>query len=154
MATDEQYRWLVTVLGVVLPEGTATAQPTEAVMKASRFGAKPAEIWIAAKQATDERLNQLASALRAFDIPQFRAIADLGLFAVTKGETVALTKALIEHRAAPAAAVGKVRAAVAAYRAVLAGNPKLALIDDNPFGIVTGIGPMLGRAFDEIEGAL
>ncbi|HVC60367.1 MAG TPA: hypothetical protein VND19_08425 [Acetobacteraceae bacterium] len=117
-------------------------------------------IWRDAKEATDQQLNVLAGKLRATGDPDLVRIADLGLFSIGggRGINVALRKALLEYGAASTdrrpAAAQQVRKAVTDYRAAITGNPGIALIDRNPFGVTVGLGPRLGAALDRIEQSL
>ncbi len=142
MPTEAQKAWVAKTLAV-RPSASAQRKP-----------GNPVRIWLAAKEAMDARLNRLAAAIRTYNDPRFQAIADKGLFGVTQGATVALTKALIDYRTAPATGAAKVKAAAGTYRSLLSNNPQLALIDQNPFGVETGIGPMLARTLDDIEASL
>lgn len=114
----------------------------------------PLVTWREAKDSVDEHLNDLAAELREFDDPDLTRIADLGLFSIGKGESVALMKGLMEYRTGGPAKADGLRKAVAAYRAVLSGSPLVKLIDDNPFGVSVSLAATLGGALDQIERAL
>lgn len=143
--------WVKRVLGLDLA-GPGTTAPQERVDLNA--------IWRDAKEATDQQLNVLAGKLRATGDPDLIRIADLGLFALGggRGINVALRKALFEYQAASTerreAAARGVRKAVADYRAAIAGNEGVRLIDRNPFGVAVELGSRLGSALDRIERSL
>lgn len=143
--------WIKRVLGLDLA-GPVQVTPQEPVDLNA--------IWRDAKEATDQQLNVLAGKLRATGDPDLERIADLGLFSIGggRGINVALRKALIEYGAASTdrrpAAAQQVRKAVTDYRVAITGNPGIALIDRNPFGVMVGLGSRLGAALDRIEQSL
>jgi hypothetical protein len=149
MPTDKQKTWLNVTLGVRF---TATPPANGSGQRSAK--SDPARIWVNAKEAMDARLNRLASALRAYDIPAFRDVADKGLFGVTKSANVALTVALIEYRKSSVSGAAKVRTAAQSYRDMLKTSPQIGLIDNNPFGVETDIASMVNQALDEIEMSL
>ena len=143
--------WIKRVLGIDLagPPQTTPEEPADLIA-----------IWRDAKEETDQQLNVLAGKLRATGDPDLVRIADLGLFALGggRGINVALRKALFEYQAASTerreAAARGVRKAVGEYRAAVAGNEGVRLIDNNPFGVAVELGSRLGAALDRIEQSL
>lgn len=150
-ASGSQADWVKRVLGLDLAARATPPRQEPADLNA---------IWRDAKEATDQQLNVLAGKLRATGDPDLVRIADFGLFGIGggRGINVALRKALLEYGvAAPErrpAAARQVRKAVADYRTAITGNPGVALIDRNPFGVTVGLGPRLGAALDRIEQSL
>lgn len=156
--TELQDAWVLRVLGVdvstIADGATPDATPQEDIAAAPE-GAPPRVIWRTAKEAVDEKLEKLAATLRGFHDPDLDRIAEFGLFGLTRGEGVALNKALIEYEGAAqdrkATAGGKLRQAVAAYRSVLVQHPAVKQIDSNPFGINPAMRATLGAALDRID---
>lgn len=113
----------------------------------------PRAIWRNAKETTDAALSRLAQALLAYEDPDLDRIARFGLFGIGTKENVALNKALIEFNAGPPEARARtgrqLLAAVAAYRALLAGN-LVGMVDANPYGVATALRSVLGSALDDI----
>lgn len=155
MADDQVKRaWVERVLGVSLPgEDQGDPPLTEAP-----GGANARLVWQTAKEAVDEKLEQLAGAMRRFNDPDLNRIAEFGIFGLTRGEGVALNKALIEYDSAGpsarATASKKLRGAVAAYRGVLTQHPAIPQLDNNPFGVRPAMRATLGAALDRIEASL
>ena len=143
-ATGPQDEWIARVLGV---RAAPSAPPAGS-------GSDVLTIWRAAKDPVAARLDPLASARRAEDDPDLERIADFGLSGIGSGESVALTKAMFEFRAAPpdkrAALGGKLHQAVGSFRAVI-DSRLVQTIDDNPFDIEIGIRATLGDALNRIE---
>lgn len=146
-SNDAREAWVERVLGVTRRKPGPGPAPQRRI---DRRG-----IWRDAKEAVDDGLNALASELRSYDNPDLERIADLGLFALGKGENVALAKALIEYESAgddrrPRAGA-QLRQAIAGYRAVITGHPAVRQIDNNPFGVTVAMAATLGSALDQIE---
>jgi hypothetical protein len=118
----------------------------------------PLALWSSAKDDVDAGLNALVRMLKDQDSPVLRKIADYGLHGLTDGQTVALTKALMQYRGASgearAAASGQVLKAVTAYQTLLTGNPVFARLDANPFGVSIGLVSRLGGALADIGKAV
>ena len=157
MADEAQDAWIKRVLGIDV--GSSAARPATPDLEAA--GADPRALWQEAKEAADQRLNVLASKLRDTGDPDLVRIADFGLFGISnggKGINVALNKAMIEYAAAAgerrAQAATKLRQAAQAYRATLASNEAVKLVDNNPFGVKVALLATLGGALDRIEASL
>ncbi|WP_149538005.1 hypothetical protein [Siccirubricoccus phaeus] len=151
-ANTTQTEWVRRVLGIG-PAGGASAQPNAPTGPAS-----PAlPVWREAKEAVDAQIDALAKALRGYGHPDLDRIADLGLYGIGAREGVGIMRALLQFDAASAEgraqAAKAVRSATAAWRALLAGNKVVALIDRNPEVPVT-MQATLGRALDDIDSIL
>lgn len=146
MAGEEQRVWLAKVLGYQVAPSTG------------RSATSPRAIWTTAKETVDERLNALAAAIRSYDDETLQEIAERGLFAVGRGENVALMRALMEYDSAGetqrSKAADAVRKAVQGYRALLSSSLQIELIDSAPFGVTVDAEQTLGAALREIEQAL
>jgi hypothetical protein len=149
--------WVVRVLGIDLQRRNQSGDEALEDAKAPD-GATPRVIWQTAKEAVDMRLEQLAGALRSYNHPDLDRIADFGLFGLTRGESVALNRALIEYDAAPTsrkpAAGSQLQQAVGAFRAVLTQHPAIVQLDKNPFGVRPAMRATLSGALDRIEQAI
>jgi hypothetical protein len=150
VATKEQNAWIKQALGIDVG-GQDAASPAIDV----------STLWREAKEATDQRLGLLAGKLRDTGDPDLVRIADFGLFGISgggKGVNVALNKAMIEYAGSgtdkrPHAAQ-QLRKAVQQYRATLASNEAVRLVDNNPFGVNVAVATTLGAALEQIERAL
>lgn len=116
-------------------------------------GAVPLEIWRSAKEQADKGISALQNALRAEDHPATKRIADLGLNGLSD-ETLQtrMMTALMDYSNDPrspkkADALGSV---VKDYRKFLV-SPIVQHCDANPFGVKLDLGPILGKALDQIE---
>lgn len=151
MQTTEKHRaWLLKVMSFDVGQAGAPASQAPTALR---------PIWQHAKEAADGQLTALAAELRSYDDDDFNQIAEYGLFGLTGGrQTVGLLAALTEYDGAAAGgrdkAAADVRAAVADYRAVLTGNPLVALVDDNPFGVHVGLRATLEWGLGHIEQAV
>ena len=149
MASLEQNVWVKQVLGIEIG-GQDTPEPD--------LDAR--EVWREAKEATDQRLNLLATRLRRTGDPDLVRIADFGLFGIGggKGMNVALNKAMIEYAGsggvARQQAAQQLRKAVQQYRTTLSSNEAVRLVDRNPFGVDVALAATLGAALDRIERSL
>jgi hypothetical protein len=151
VATEEQNGWVKQTLGIdVGGQAAAASPPIDA-----------GTLWREAKEATDARLGQLASKLRGTGDPDLVRIADFGLFGISgggKGVNVALNKAMIEYAGSGAEkrpqAAQLLRKAVQQYRATLAANEAVRLVDNNPFGVDVAVAATLGAALEQIESSL
>jgi hypothetical protein len=147
--TEAQNVWLRRVLGW----DAAASAPPEA------SAGNPQQVWRAAKDLVDIRLNRLARIMRGIGDDGLDVIAELGLFAVTGGtQTVALTRALLEYGRSPpdgrANAASAVRKAAAEYQAIIASSPIAELIDSNPFGVDVAMVATLSGALERIQRSL
>jgi hypothetical protein len=156
--SPDQSEWLQRVLGFTLPQDAATSTFTPAASAAAPSPESSNDtrtIWREAKDEVDDKLNALAAALRQFDDPDMERIADFGLFGVTKGESVALMKALMDFETTPAerraTKAAPLQKAISGFRAVLTGHPFIGQIDNNPFGVTVAMRSTLGAALDQIE---
>ena len=145
--TPEQDGWILRVLGVGLPGGTAGKTPVEPVLP----------IWRDAKEQVDSRIEALSRELRGFGDDDLERIADFGLFGITDRETVALSAALFEFDRAgsdKSAAAGKLRGAIKAYRAAVGGNELVDLLDSAPFQTKVGLRATMFGALAQIESSI
>ncbi len=136
---------------------SGSSRRAEPDKSANRIDAQ--ETWNAAKEAVDDRINELARELRSFKDPQLDRIAETGLFGVMRGgETVTMATALqIYGKATPPQrerAVTALRMAIAKYRGALGGNPRIKLLDENPLGIKVDLAATMGRALEKIEAGI
>lgn len=131
----------------------------EASAAPSTSGPKPQDIWNAAKEAVDEGIAKLQSALRGIRHPDTQRIAEFGLAGVSGGQiqTKMMTALLTHTRAGGedrAKAEASLHGVISEYRAFLFGSRLVALCDENPFGVAVNLRSGLGAALDRIEGML
>ena len=141
----EKQAWVLRVLGLDVGGGR-TAAPTGRPVRLL-----PA--WIEAKDSVDDAIGALQLALRKQGRAGLRLIADAGLSGVTDGASVGMMVALRQFDAAPASPKAKAQLAAAAgtFRKFLAGDKVVALLADNPFGVVLPFHAAFGKALDTIE---
>ncbi|MFN3971700.1 MAG: hypothetical protein ACK4L4_10025 [Gemmobacter sp.] len=132
----------------------AELQAAEASGPGQAAGPAPLDIWNGAKEGVDTGLTQLQQALRGYGHPALDRIAEFGLAGLSGGGVqTALMASLVTYSRAPGdmGARDAVVEAIAGYRGFLAGNPLVALCDDNPFNVKVELAATLGRALDQIE---
>lgn len=141
-----QAEWVQRVLGIDMSAGGAVGATKMA-------GGRPKlmPIWIDAKEAVDEGIGKLQTALRSTGDGDLEQIAEFGLFGATEGENVAMMKALREADGGAENGLRLVRDAVADYRDFLAGAPIVDLIEKNPFGVTVPMRRTLGAALKELD---
>lgn len=119
-------------------------------------GARPLDIWNAAKEEADKGITALQSALRAEGHPATDRIAEFGLAGLSNGKVhTTMMAALLDHSKAPQSESTRAALARAAkdYRAFLASDI-VAHCDNNPFGVQLGLAKTLGKALDRIDRVL
>ncbi|MCW1917490.1 hypothetical protein NX862_01860 [Rhodobacter sp. KR11] len=151
---------------VAVPQGFDALTPVQQAFLTKHLGVKAKStmvvkalpVWMAAREVADQDIDALQKALRGHKAPIFAKIADAGLHGITSGELTRMQAALMDlDRAAPAdrpKAAARTRAAMTQMRGFLDGNPGLALLERNPFGLTIGLRQTLGRALAQIETAL
>lgn len=143
--------WLKAMLGVDLPEAGGSGGGATAVLAAKTA-------WQSAIEAVDTQITGLQSALKQNESEALKSIAEFGLGGVTRGSKVKLAAALMELGDGSPAAVKKagpkVLAAIAGFRTIITADPRVAVVDDNPFNVAVSIKGTLGPALDGLEKAL
>jgi hypothetical protein len=145
-----------------LSEPTASpipsAAPDATPAQDASSGGDPRAIWREAKEAMDDKLNALASQLRAQHNQDMDRIAGLGLFSLGTNENVGMNRALLEFATASTekrdAAQQQLRQAIVAYRAMLSQSGAIKLLASTPFGVAIPFQATLGGALDQIERTL
>ena len=121
--------------------------------------------WLAAKQAwqtasdlVDDQIAKLQAVLRKEADEELHEIADKGLNAVTGNHKVPLLAAIRDIDAADAAArtalAKTTQAIITGFRKHLEGDMRVAVCDENPFGVPMSIRTSLGGALAELSKAL
>lgn len=117
-------------------------------------GPKVLPIWNDAKESVDSGISSLQTALKTYKHPDLDVIADKGLNGVTKGNQVAMMKALLEFDATTSESRADRADALLkqldAYRSFVTGDKIVALCEKNPFGVSVAIRAPLGVALDRI----
>ncbi len=151
---SEKRDWLVSVLGASLPLPGAGGRD-EAVELRWRNALAG---WQSAIEAVDGQIAALQGALRSQDDPALKGIAESGLNAVTGDFKVPLMAALEDVRRASGsgrrAACAKAQKLAVAFGKHIAGDPRVAACNANPFGVPVSIVGTLGPALDALELAL
>ncbi len=115
----------------------------------------PLVVWRNAKEAVDDTISDLQQALKGFDDPVLSKISQYGLNGITDGNQVALGKALLEFNAAPQGdreSQGQALATQAqVYKDFLSTDPRVALCENNPFGIAVPLRTKLVGALEQIH---
>ncbi|WP_149535567.1 hypothetical protein [Siccirubricoccus phaeus] len=150
-ASPAQAAWVARVLGLGGAPGPAEG-------KAAPGWSAAFAGWRAATAAVDAQIASLQAALRAAGSPVLQEIAEYGLNGLTGNHRVRLTAALQELGAAPgpklAQAAPKLGTLLQEFEAFLAGpNPKLDVVEDNPFGVPVGIRATLVPALRALAAA-
>lgn len=152
--TETQRKFLETfVVGSALPKSMGQ-QDVAGEDRSSVRAAELLAIWRNAKESTDGDIAALQSKLKSSGHPDLERVAELGLNGVTEGNQVAMIKCLMDFGSAGPEKLSDAKASVLtqldAYRAFLAKSKKLALIEDNPFGVKVSVRARLNGALDEI----
>ncbi len=149
----ERNAWVHRVLGIEPADGSTIPVPP-ATAATPRL--TPLETWRAAREEADRQLVALQGALRGLKHPFFARIADEGLGSITGRLQVGLQAALLDldHAAGDPGRRAKVRKAAGDFRAFLAAEPALLLLEANPFGIEFELRAVLGDALADIEASV
>lgn len=146
-ADDPRREWVARVLGVSLQTGASGDA-------AARWQSARAA-WETASAAVDVQITALQAALRAIDDDELHQIAETGLNAITGDHRVPVMAAVAEIGAGGAAdlarAAPKALAAVRAFQAHLAADPRVKACDSNPFGVAMSVQATLGAALAKME---
>ena len=166
-ATDQQNAWILRVLGVMAGEQRLATPANGAAASASlaELGLGVVDIWVSARDAFREateavnvQVSELQGALRDTYDPALQDIAELGLNALTRNTRVPLLTAIMEvgngspeqlKKSAP-----KLTNAIAAFRAVLTADPRIAACDNNPFAVQVAIVDTYAGALGQLEYAV
>jgi hypothetical protein len=116
------------------------------------------QTWQTASEKVDAQLGELIKKIKADPDPEMKQIAEMGLNAVTGDFKVPLMASMREIDAATGTAlqqaVGKARRIVADFRNHLEFDERVAVCEDNPWGVAVTIQPTLGRALETMDRAL
>jgi hypothetical protein len=114
--------------------------------------------WQDASDAVDAQIARLQQALRKSGDTELKEIAEFGLNAVTGNHKVRLMAAIKDIDAADAlaraAAAQKASAEVAAFQRHLESDARVAVCDENPFGVPMTIRSSIGGALADLLKAL
>ena len=150
--TDVQSRFLRLYLGAAMPGDPA---PAEDATGGTGPSVDPMEIWREAKEAVDNAIERLRSALKSSGDAALERIADYGLNGLSDGNQTALMRRLFDYRSASAdtrdTLAGPLVAEIAKYREMLFASPVIDLCERNPFGVAVAIRKPLDTALDRIE---
>ncbi len=123
-----------------------------------RLSGAPLRGFLDARDAASTQIGKLQDALRGVGHPALQELADKGFSGITGRLQVGLQVALMEvDSAAPAdrpKAVTKAVQAVEAFKAMLATDPVIPLLEDNPFGVAVSLRQDIGAALDTIRQGL
>ncbi|MBV8913848.1 MAG: hypothetical protein JOZ05_12510 [Acetobacteraceae bacterium] len=149
--SSEHDEWVAKVFGLTVPSGTSQGQRGN--------HARPTlDIWREAKDVVDDQIGRIQGALRATEIDGALALADGGLGRITNNLQTRLIAALIDfdrsRGAEQAQTAAKVRSVLGPLANVVAKDPLLAVLEENPFGVAVSIRATLAAAFSEIEARL
>lgn len=140
---NQQLDFLTRYLGLDVGDGPDVSQTD------------PLVVWRTAKESVDDTITDLQQALKGFDDPVLSKISQYGLNGITDGNQVALSKALLEFNAAPQSdreSQGRALASQAqVYKDFLSTDPRVALCENNPFGIAVPLRTKLGGALEKIR---
>ncbi len=147
-ATEAQIDWVRRVLDVDPAAGGSAS--------ALRIWGNAQAIWLRASERADEQVSALQDKLRASDDEDYRAIAELGLNAVTGGHKVRLMAALREAGGdqPEQAKLQAARRAAVAFIDHLESDPRVDAMDTNELGVPVSIAATLIPALEELDGAL
>ena len=129
--------WVARVLGVAMPQAGAAQRGAAAN---GGFAAARAA-WSSAVEQVDGQITALQAALRQSGDNDLRAIAEYGLNGVTGNHKVRLMAALQDIGTGPASprAAATAIAVITPFRAHLASDERVAVCDENPFGVAVAI---------------
>ena len=123
-----------------------------------RLSGAPLRGFLDARDAAVEQISKLQGALRGTGHPALVALADKGFAGITGRLQVGLQAALMDvDGVGPAErpkAVAKAVAAVEAFKATLASDPVIGVLEENPFGVAVTLRGDIGAALDTIRQAL
>ncbi len=123
-----------------------------------RLSEAPLRGFLDARDAAVTQIGKLQDALRDTGHPALGELADKGFAGITGRLQVGLQVALMDVDAAAPAdrskAVARAVETVAAFQAMLATDPTIALLEDNPFGIAVTLRRDIGAALDTIRQGL
>ncbi len=164
-AIEARNDWVRRVLGVTLPAGamarqgsaTAGTRPAGTAARAQDWAAVRAT-WQAASDAVDAQIAALQAALRADGDDTLKQIAEFGMNGLTGNHKVPLMAALAELVGGDPAVIArtgpKALGIIQAFRGFLDGDEKVAVCDDNPFGVPVAIRATLGAALAQMAATL
>ncbi len=168
-AIEARNDWVRRVLGVALPGGGTTSPDTGSASPAQTQGraaqgratqdwAAVRATWQAASDTVDAQIAALQAALRAEGDDTLKQIAEFGMNGLTGNHKVPLMAALAELAGGDPAVVAKVGpkalGVIQAFRSFLDGDEKVAVCDDNPFGVPVAIRATLGAALAQMAAML
>jgi hypothetical protein len=123
-----------------------------------RLSEAPLRGFLDARDTGVTQIARLQDALRATGHPALKELADKGFAGITGRLQVGLQVALMDVDAAAPAdrpkAVARAVETVEAFQAMLATDPTIALLEDNPFGIAVTLRRDIGAALDTIRQGL
>ncbi len=161
MASQQQNEWVQRILGVAMTQ--AGGDDDEDVdLSPTALGLDASDLWKAATQAfrtatetVDGQIGALQAALRQEMDPELDKISEFGLNALTRNTRVPLMAALTEAGDGSGerlkSAAPKLEKAIAAFRSVIATDPKIAAADNNPFDVEVTIRSTFAGVLEQLE---
>ncbi len=150
MPETDQSAWVKTVLGVDV-NGTDSPPAASPWQSARRR-------WEAANQAVERQIAALQQELRQTDMEVLHDIAEFGMNGLTGDNKVKVMVSLIELGDGTPAAMRKsgrkALGAIGAFRAYLDSDERIAVCDDNPFGVPVAIRETLCAALADLQAAI
>ncbi len=140
MSSDAQGGWVLRVLGVDVRAGASGGSGIAAA----------ARQWQAASETVDAQISRLQSVLRDSGDDELKQIAEFGLNAITVNRKVPLMAALMSAQAGDRRAVEDLQKAVIAFRIQIESDARVAVCDDNPFGVQVSIRGVLIPALEHL----
>lgn len=123
----------------------------------AKLWADAKEVWTRASDTVDAQIVKLQAALKKSDDEELVEIAEFGLNAVTGGFKVPLMAVIrdLDSAGAPKPeTIAKARNIVADFHAHINSDERVAVCDDNPFGVAMSIRATLGEALAQMAKAL
>jgi hypothetical protein len=142
--------WVARVLGVTVAPTNAGPRGAPGDFAAARAA------WSSAIEQVDAQITALQAALRQSGDNDLKAIAEYGLNGVTGNHKVRLMAALQDIGAGPATpqAAKTAIGVIAPFRTHLGSDERVAVCDENPFGVAVAIRATLDPPLAALERAL
>jgi hypothetical protein len=141
--TQTQDAWVERVLGIAVPRGASTDQPTDDHTEQRRQARR---VWRDARSDIDRKIAALQAACAHYESPQMQAIANADLLE----RFAPLLDAVDDSLGRPAVDAGEITAAGAKLITTLGRDPLAARLAANPLGVDAAIGAVAEAALRQI----
>ena len=112
------------------------------------------DTWTSAIETVDGQISKLQVALNTFDDAELKEISEFGLNAITANHKVLMMAAIQDVTSAGAApdksVISNASQHIAAFEALLASDPRVTAVDNNPFGVSMSVASTLRPALAEM----